>query len=57
MNKCKRCDSTSLTYVTDYEHMNELEDWVYDNGWLCNCCDCLHLEDSFEYYVETKIYK
>lgn len=33
MNQCKRCNSNSLTYITDYEHLdNNAECFIKSNG-------------------------
>lgn len=59
MKQCKRCDSTSLTYVTEYEHLDfEGEDYIKDNGWLCDACECFHAEDEsyWGYDIVEKIY-
>jgi hypothetical protein len=54
MKQCKRCDSENLTYVTAYEHLDfATEDYIFDNGWLCDECECFHMEDSYEYYVKN----
>jgi len=54
MDRCKRCDSNSLTYVTDYEHLDfESEGYIKDSGWLCNLCECFHMEESYEYFVDN----
>lgn len=57
MNKCKKCNSTSLTYVTNYEHLDfESEDYIKDNGWLCDICEAFHYEDgSYEFFVGNSI--
>ena len=54
MKQCRKCYSLDLTYVVDYEHLDfESEDYVKDSGWLCNECECFHMEDSFEYFIEN----
>ena len=53
MNQCKRCDSTSLTYVTNYEHVCcETDNIIYDNGWLCDSCETFYHESGkyYEFY-------
>ena len=55
MKECKKCFSTNMQYVTNYEHLDfSSEDYVEDDGWLCLECECLHLLDgSYEYFVEN----
>lgn len=53
MNQCKHCGSTDITYVTNYEHLDvESECSIFDNGWLCNDCECFMLDNgNWEYYA------
>ena len=49
MNQCKRCNSNSLTYITDYEHLdNNAEALILDNGWICDECGCFHVDNEIE---------
>jgi hypothetical protein len=57
MKQCKKCNSTSLTYVTDYEHLDfESEDYIKDNGWLCDTCEAFHYENGdYEFFVNDTV--
>ena len=57
MKRCKKCNSTSLTYVTDYEHLDfESEDYIKDNGWLCDICEAFHYENGdYEFFVNDTV--
>lgn len=59
MNYCSHCGSHSLTYITGYEHYSENDNIIYDNGWLCDSCECFYHENGeyFEFfgsYEDTK---
>jgi len=56
-NYCKRCGSTDVTIVTNYEYKSEGEISLI-SGYKCVNCECLHCIDDdqiiwWEYAAET----
>ena len=51
--KCYRCDSTSLLYIRQYEHVDTDTDKLRkDNVWKCKNCGCIHYADGKHFAFE-----